>query len=479
MIDVVRFRGKKVALLGLGKAGKSAAIGLAAGGTEIFVWDDNASAREGFFDGSVQSVMLSGKVKIEDPSTYDWKKISALILSPGIPFTHPEPHPVVKMAQKAGIPIICDIELLYYSCRGAHYIGITGTNGKSTTTALLGHIFNHALMQVQVGGNIGIPALDLEPLGQGGAYVLELSSYQLDLLDKMKCDVAILLNITPDHLDRHGDMDGYINAKKRIFRQQNAGDIAVVGVDDDYCKAIYQELSSENKVGKIVPISAETRVEGGVSIIDGILYNDIDTRDMFGINLGDLPHLAGKHNAQNIAACYAVCHMLRMKTDEIVEGVCSFEGLRHRMQIAGEIPLVRFVNDSKATNVDATSKALASYPKGNIYWLAGGLPKEGSIDSLAPFFSQIKQAFLFGQAENAFASSLEGKLPYEKCGDMQHAFKAAAEAAMNAAKKDGEQAIVLLSPACASFDQWKNFEERGDAFCKLVETFLAEVQSVA
>lgn len=479
MTEVIRYRNQKVAVFGLGKAGKSAAVSLTAGGSEVYVWDDDAKLRENFFDDSIEGTMLAGKVTMLSPDQYNWKQMKMLVLSPGIPLTHPEPHPVVKMAQAAGCPIVCDIELLYYSCRRANYIGITGTNGKSTTTSLIGHILKHAGIQTQIGGNLGIPALDLDALGQGGSYVLEVSSYQLDLLQKTKFDIAILLNITPDHLDRHGGMEGYVKAKMRIFKEQNAGDVAIIGVEDKYSKHIYETLRQEHIIGKIIPISTDERIPGGVSMVNGILYNDIDTQDMFGITLGTLPHLPGKHNAQNIAASYAAAYMLRLKTDVIIEGIYSFKGLRHRMQIAGETPYVRFVNDSKATNADAAAKALSSYPEGNIYWIAGGLPKAGGIESLKDFFPNIRHAFLLGQAEAAFAATIEGKIPYTKCGDLKTAFRAAATMALQQAHAEKKKAVVLFSPACASWDQWKNFEVRGDAFCEYVDTFLTEVQHVA
>lgn len=470
-MDVIRYRNQKVAVFGLGKAGKSAAIALAAGGAEVLVWDDNQPARDAFFDHSVEGAMLAEKAVMQEPSNYDWAQVKALVLSPGIPLTHPKPHPVVELAKAAGCPVICDIELLFYSCRGPNYIGITGTNGKSTTTTLIGHILKYAGIQTQIGGNLGIPALELDALGKGGAFVLEVSSYQLDLLSKTKFDIAVLLNITPDHLDRHGGMDGYVAAKKRIFKDQNAKDVAIIGVEDAYCNQIYNQLRQEKKTGKVIPISTDKRIEGGVSVINGVLYNDIDTKDMFGINLGNLPRLPGKHNAQNIAASYAAAYMLRVKTDVVVEAIHSFAGLRHRLQIAGETPYVRFVNDSKATNADATSKALASYPEGAIYWIAGGLPKEGGIASLEGFFPKIRHAFLIGQAEPEFATTLEGKVAYTKCGDLKTAFEAAARMAAREAEANKEKAVVLFSPACASFDQWKNFEVRGDAFCEMAEAF--------
>lgn len=473
MIDIVRFRGKKVAVFGLGKAGRSAAVALAFGGAEVLAWDDNPDTRQSLEARSVEDVFLAEHVTLLPPEQYDWNNITALVLSPGVPLTFPEPHPVVKAAQAAGCLIVCDIELLFYSCRGPHYIGITGTNGKSTTTSLIGHIIKDSGMPCQVGGNIGIPALDLEPLWQGGAYVLEVSSYQLDLLFKTKFDISVLLNITPDHIDRHGSMEGYIASKKKIFARQNAGDVAVLGVDDPEVKKIYDVLSKEGKIGKVIPVSVESRIAGGVSLLDGMLYNDIDTTDMFGFDLGKLEYLPGKHNAQNIAASYAATYMLQLGNDAIIDGIRSFQGLRHRLQLIGQLGNVTFVNDSKATNAEAASKALGSYDK-NIYWIAGGLPKEGGIGSLKPYFSRIRHAFLIGQAQDDFADTIEGQVPYTKCGDLTRAFQAASLLAVQETKKQKEKAVVLLSPACASFDQWKNFEVRGDAFCSMAEQYIAE-----
>ena len=472
-MDVTRFRNKKVAVLGLGKAGKSAAAALSIGGAEVFAWDDNPDSRAALGTGSVEDTFLAESITLQPPEKYPWSSISALVMSPGIPLTHPKPHPAVELAKKANCPIICDIELLFYSCRGPHYIGITGTNGKSTTTSLIGHILQHAGMPCQVGGNIGIPALDLEPLWQGGAYVLEVSSYQLDLLHKAKFDISVLLNITPDHIDRHGSMEGYIASKKKIFSRQNAGDVAILGVDDPIVRKIHEELVQAGNIGKVIPVSVKERIDGGVSIIDGVLYNDIGTKDMFGVELGNLERLPGKHNAQNIAASFATAYVLQITSDKIIDGIRTFQGLQHRLQLVGALQGVKFVNDSKATNADAASHALGAYEK-NIYWIAGGLPKEGGIESLASYFPRIRHTFLIGQAQDAFAATLEGKVAYTKCGDLEKAFNEAAAMAIENARKEGKEAVVLLSPACASWDQWKNFEVRGEAFCSQAEQYIAE-----
>ena len=469
MTEVTCFRNEKIAVFGLGKAGKSAATALAIGGADVLAWDDNEKTRAALDGNVVEEAFLAESVTFQPPEEYDWKEIKALVLSPGIPLTHPKPHPIVLMAEEAGCPIICDIELLFKSYHAARYVGITGTNGKSTTTALIGHILKQAEFPCQIGGNIGVPALNLEALWQDGAYVLEMSSYQLDLLQDTKCDIAVLLNITPDHLDRHGGMEGYIASKKKIFDRQGANDTAIIGVDDPSTKELYETLKSEERIGKIIPISVQERVKGGISILDGVLYNDSDTEDMFGVKLGDIPCLPGEHNAQNIAAGYATAYCLNVDNDAIMDGIKSFAGLRHRLQLVGEVDHIKLVNDSKATNAEAASKALSSYEK-NIYWIAGGLPKEGGIASLEPFFSRIRHAFLIGDAEENFSKTLEGKVSYSKCGELSSAFAEAATQALNA----HEAAVILFSPACASFDQWKSFEVRGDAFCELAELLISQ-----
>ena len=363
------------------------------------------------------------------------------MLSPGIPFTHPAPHKVVTLAQQHNVPIICDIELLYLAQPKAHFVGITGTNGKSTTTALIGHIIREAKIPCEVGGNIGISALELAPLGKDGIYVIETSSYQLDLLNKTHFNVALLLNVTPDHLDRHGDMDGYIKAKKRIFRNQTAEDFAVVGVDNVHTKKI---AASKFTDAQIIPISAFGKVDE--------------------LGLGVLSYLPGAHNKENIAAAFAACSALNIPHEKIIAGIKSFKGLAHRMERVAEKNGVLFINDSKATNAEAAEKALLSYEK-PILWIAGGKAKEGGIDMLAPLFPRIEHAYLIGDAEENFANTLSAnKVPYSRCGTLDKAVQQAYEKALTLPK-----ATVLLSPACASFDQFKNFEERGEIFGKLVK----------
>lgn len=476
MSEITCFRNRKVAVFGLGKAGKATAIALGTGGAEVYAWDDSIASREALFEGDpVQAALIAENITLEDPMLYPWEEFAGLILSPGIPLTHPTPHPVVGMAKKAGCPVIGDIELLARSYPQASYIGITGTNGKSTTTALIGHILKTASIPTEIGGNIGIPALELDPLAKGGAYVLELSSYQLDLIDKAHFNIAILLNITPDHIDRHGSMEGYTAAKRRIFKESTSADIGIIGIDNPICKQIFEELRAQKRPGKLIPISTKQRVEGGVAVIGDILYNDIATKEIFGVPLSTT-YLPGEHNAQNIAAAFAAAYSMLVRPDRIVQAIQNFKGLSHRLQQVGEVQGIRFVNDSKATNADSSSNALAAYPD-HVFWLAGGLAKSGGITSLEPYFKGIKHTFLFGNAQEEFAQTLNGKVPNTLCDTMEVAFNKAVKAAYDYAKTTGKEAIVLLSPACASFDQFPNFEVRGERFCVMVQSFCNSTNS--
>lgn len=433
MITVAEYKDQKIGVFGLGKAGEAAVTSLVAGGAKVFAWDDSLTKESG------------NNINYKN---WDWNNIKALVLSPGVPLTHPKPHEVVTFANKYNVPIVGEVELLFRTCLDATYIGITGTNGKSTTTTLIGHILQQAGVRCEVGGNLGTPALALEPLGKGGVYVIEMSSYQLDLLKTVRFNVAVLLNITPDHLDRHGDMAGYIAAKKHIFDRQTKDDVAVVDV------GIRLEALGIREA-KIIEISAEQKLTEGVFVQDGILH---DGNTQFDISA--IPSLIGKHNWQNAAAAYAACRAVGVLPEKIYAAMQNFAGLRHRLQLVATINGVRFINDSKATNADATQNALAPYH--NIYWIAGGKPKSGGIESLENYFPNIAHAFLIGEAEADFAKTLEGKVPYTCCGTLEVAVAKAAEMA-----KDGN--VVLLSPACASFDQFKSFEHRGDVFCELVE----------
>ncbi|TBR28214.1 MAG: UDP-N-acetylmuramoyl-L-alanine--D-glutamate ligase, partial [Reyranella sp.] len=376
------------------------------------------------------------------------------MISPGIPSTLPVPHPVAVAARAAGKPIICDVELLARAQPEGRFVAITGTNGKSTTTALVGHILQQAGARCQVGGNIGRGALDLEPIGKGGVYVLELSSYQLELLQTFRADIAVWLNITPDHIDRHGDLAGYVAAKKNIFARQRAGDCVVIGTEDEPSREVEREMAARPGIA-CVPVALDRPVANGISYRAGMLVD----ADGYTVDFSDVPTLPGDHNAQNAACAWAVCRWLDMPRERIVAGLRTYPGLPHRQERVAAVGNVVYVNDSKATNADATARALSSYDR--IYWILGGQAKEGGVAPLASYFDRIRHAFLIGEATELFAGQLEGKLPYSRCGDLQSALDAAHALAQREA---AEPAVVLLSPACASWDQWKSYEHRGDAF---------------
>ncbi|HEU0070539.1 MAG TPA: UDP-N-acetylmuramoyl-L-alanine--D-glutamate ligase [Alphaproteobacteria bacterium] len=455
MISLPFVKDQTYAVLGLGKSGLTAARALKAGGAKVLAWDDGEKARAAADAAGVALTPLSDEASLQDAV--------ALVMSPGIPHSFPKAHPVAAAAKAKGLPLISDVELLLRAQDGARFAGITGTNGKSTTTALLAHILSEADALMDVGGNLGPAALGLKELGVGGTYVLELSSYQIELVHTPAFTVAVLLNITPDHLDRHGGMDGYIAAKRRLFDMMKASGTAVIGVDDEHSKAVAKEVA---KMGvRVVPVTIGNPIEGGVWVRDGVLH-DSRARDgkTLVANLNKAKALPGPHNWQNAAAAYAAARALWIDPKKAAEAILSFPGLAHRQEKLADIAGVTFVNDSKATNADATSKALACYDA--TYWIAGGLAKEGGIETLTPWHKSIRHAFLIGKAAEDFARTLEGKVPYTMCGELSVALEAAAKLAWEE-KISG--ATVLLSPACASFDQFANFEARGDAFRDLVK----------
>ncbi len=457
MISVFPFAGSPVAVFGLGRSGLAAAKALAKGDAEVWAWDDSDDAR---------AKAEAAGVSLVDLYNCDWRELTSLVLSPGVPLTHPEPHPVVGLARDAGCEVIGDVELLVRTMRDPAYIGITGTNGKSTTTALVGHILELAGRNVEVGGNLGTPVLDLAPLDATGTYVVEMSSYQIDLTLSLTWDVAALLNLTPDHIERHGGFDNYVAVKKRIFHRQTNPRAAVLCLDDEPCRRIFDQLK---EVGdqRLIPVAVGRKVARGVYVIDGTLYDNTEGHDAAVANLAALIALPGAHNWQNAAVAFAVARAAHVAAP--VAGAClrSFAGLAHRMEQLAVIDGVRYVNDSKATNAAAAGKALACYDR--VYWIAGGRPKEGGIATLAPHFPRIRHACLIGEAAGAFAATLGDAVPHSLCGDLETAVTQAAALA-----KHDEGSVVLLSPAGASFDQFADFEARGDAFRKLVDALPGE-----
>jgi UDP-N-acetylmuramoylalanine--D-glutamate ligase len=457
MIPVTSRSSQHLAVFGLGGSGRAVARALLAGGAMVTAWDDNADSRA---DAANENIPLA------DLTTADWTDISALVLSPGIPLTHPQPHAVVDCARDAGRMVIGDIELLAENNDGAALIGITGTNGKSTTSALIHHVLQTAGVEVQIGGNFGPPVLGLETASAQDTIILELSSYQLDLTQTATFDIAVLLNITPDHLDRHGDMAGYIAAKKRIFRSRTGADrqIAIIGIDDEYGTAVSNELSAD--AGWLVtPISTERPLDTGVWVIDGVLHDS----DGHSCPIGHIDTLRGRHNWQNAAATWAIARARGLSPDRIAAGFETYPGLPHRLETVGEINGVRYVNDSKATNGEAAARALASFE--NIYWIAGGIAKEDGLAPATPYFSHVRHAFLIGEAADAFDSTLAGKVPVTHSGDLETALR---DASVRAAEDRAPSPVVLLSPACASFDQYPNFALRGDHFRDLVNAHCSE-----
>jgi UDP-N-acetylmuramoylalanine--D-glutamate ligase len=504
MIDLSFLKGKTVAVLGLGKTGLPSALALAKSGAEVLAWDDNPVSRD--------QAERNG-LKLTDLNISDLDDTAFLLLSPGIPHTFPEPNPTVARFKALDIPLLSDIELLRQADPAAKIVAITGTNGKSTTTALIGHILAGAGRKVQVGGNLGPAVLAFEQLGANGIYVLELSSYQLELTPSLKANIAILLNITPDHLDRHGGMEGYVAAKANIFRGAKT---AIVGIDDQFCRGIAEQLSGQlasplpgervlslspqglgavgegqrqdksavvdtanedgppltrspfgrptSPLGEVITLSLDEPTST-ITFTDGQLH---DHRSNFKQSL-DFPALPGPHNAQNAAAAYAACLSLGLSTAQIRKGMASFPGLAHRQQRIATVDGIVFINDSKATNADAAAKALACYE--TIYWIAGGQPKAGGLDGLEELMPRVRHAFLIGEAANAFGSWLAGKVAYSHCGTLDRAVAAAYDMV---ASDNLPGAVVLLSPACASWDQFQSFEHRGQVFTDLVQTLAKE-----
>jgi UDP-N-acetylmuramoylalanine--D-glutamate ligase len=455
MIPITEFEGREVAVFGLGRTGLAAARALQAGGARVCAWDDSDAVRD---------KAAAAGAPLSDINARDWRGFAALVLSPGIPLTFPAPHRVVTLAEAVGVPVLGDIELFARAVKARSaaqrpkVIGVTGTNGKSTTTALIAHILKEAGKDVRMGGNIGEAVLDLPPLHGGAFYVIELSSYQLDLTASLRLDVAVWLNTTPDHIDRHGGMAGYVAAKKRIFRNQGAGDWAVIGVDDPYCAAACTELTAAG-ARVVAPISAGQALGRGVCALGAKMFDVLGGRSEFVVDLADAPALPGRHNAQNACAAYAAARAFGLDQKLIAGAMKSFAGLAHRLERVASIAGVRFVNDSKATNADATAQALAVFPR--VYWIAGGVAKDGGVDSLANFFPRIARAYLIGQSAGEFADALKNRTPITMAGDLETAVKQAFEDA----RASGEpHPVVLLSPACASYDQFRDFEDRGDAF---------------
>jgi UDP-N-acetylmuramoylalanine--D-glutamate ligase len=456
MIPITAFAGQRVAVFGLGGSGLACASALFAGGADVIGFDDSAE--------SVAQATAAG-IPTADLREADWRKIAALVLAPGVPLTHPAPHWSVALAHAAGVEVIGDIELFCRERRRqaprAPFVAITGTNGKSTTTALTAHLFAHAGHEVEVGGNIGTPILSLAPPRAGRVHVIECSSYHIDLAPTLDPSVGILLNVTEDHLDRHGTLRHYAEVKERLVTGVQPDGTAIVGVDDNWCAAAADRVERAGK--RVVRVSVRRPLPDGLYVEHGQIMQAAGGTARPIALLGGIGSLRGLHNAQNAACATGAALAHGLSAEAIQQGLRSFPGLAHRMEQVGRKGKVLFVNDSKATNVDSAAQALVCFP--DIYWIAGGKPKTGGIGALSAFFSRMRKAYLIGEAAAEFASELEGRVPYIVAGTLD---RAVALAARDAEAADAAEPVVLLSPACASFDQYRNFEIRGDKFRELV-----------
>ncbi len=456
MIPVTTFAGKKVAVFGLGGSGLASASALLAGGADVVGWDDSAD--------TVAKAASAG-IPTADLRHVDWSRIAALVLAPGVPLTHPAPHWSVGLARAAAVEVIGDIELFCRERRShaptAPFVAVTGTNGKSTTSALIAHLVGNAGLDAQLGGNIGTAILSLEPPRAGRVHVIEVSSYQIDLAPTLDPSVGILINVTEDHLDRHGTLRNYAAVKERLVAGVQEDGTAIVGVDDNWCQAAADRIERAGK--RVVRVSVRRPLADGLYVeAQQIMRAAGGTARAIAL-IGGIGSLRGVHNAQNAACAAGAALALGLSPPAIQQGLQSFPGLAHRMEQVGRQGRVLYVNDSKATNADSAAQALACFS--DIFWIAGGQPKTGGLASLAGFFPRIRKAYLIGEAAAPFAAELEGQVPYVVAGTLE---RAVALAARDAAAADVAEPVVLLSPACASFDQYRNFEVRGDAFRALV-----------
>ncbi|MBN4046642.1 UDP-N-acetylmuramoyl-L-alanine--D-glutamate ligase [bacterium AH-315-P15] len=457
MILLPHMKGKTVAVFGLGRTGLSVVQSLCKSGAQVLAWDDAEGARDA----------LASETDLTAPASWRWDDIHVLVLSPGVPLTHPEPHPIVQAAQNANVPVVSDMELFIQAlgekgARAAPVIAVTGTNGKSTTVALIGHLLARAGFSPQVGGNIGKPVLDLKPPAHKRVYVLEVSSYQIDLTPSLAPDVGVLLNIAPDHLERHGGFEGYAAVKRHLFNNQQAEDTAIISVDDEPCATICAELKlahMEHAGANVVPLMIGSNLGQGVYVTAGRLVDGNSDPAFEVADLAESSTLRGAHNWQNAAAAYAAARAVGAELGPISEALFSFPGLAHRQELVAALDGVLYVNDSKATNAQAAAKALSAFE--NIYWIAGGRAKEGGLEALEGGLSHVTKAYFIGEAAEAFSTALKEKVDCVIAETLDLAVSLASE---DAAAAGTPGAVVLLSPACASFDQFTDFEARGEAF---------------
>ena len=441
MISAPIFACKHYAVLGLARSGLTAVDSLLASGAQVTAWDSREEPRQ------LLAAKYPGKVELADPVSINLAGFAGVVVSPGVPLNR---HPIADIAAQAGVPVIGDIELFALarpSLPAHRVVGITGTNGKSTTTALVHHLLQSAALPTRMGGNIGLPILGQRPLDAGGVYVLELSSYQLDLTFSLECDVAALLNITPDHLDRYAGFSDYAASKARLFAMQRSDQQAIFGTADGETRAVSAH-------------EAQRRAAGRVASVDGA--------DLLALQPG-WPTLQGPHNLQNAAVAVAIVEALGLTSGQWLPAMATFRGLPHRMERVAEAGGVLFINDSKATNPASTAPALAAFPpatRPRIHWILGGLPKGDDLDECAPYFGNVAAAYTIGEAGPHFSELLSPHMPVRRSEMMCEAIREAIAAAL-----PGD--VVLLSPACASFDQFRDYEARGDNFRQIVEALTA------
>lgn len=457
MIPVTTFAGRKVAVFGLGGSGLVAASALLAGGADVVGWDDSPER--------IAHAATAG-IPVANLGEFDWGKIAALVLAPGVPFTHPVPHWSVGLARANAVEVIGDVELFCRERRAhapnAPFVAVTGTNGKSTTAALIAHICAQAGFDVQLGGNIGTAILSLAPPQVGRVHVIECSSFQIDLAPSIDPSIGILINLTEDHLDRHGTMGIYAAVKERLIAGVPENGTAIVGVDDNWSQAIADRAGRAGR--RVVRVAVRHPLAYGIYVEGVRIVEATGGTAQEVAQLGNVGSLRGRHNAQNAACAVAAALALGVDRRAIQAGLWSFPGLAHRMEEVGRKERVLFINDSKATNADSAAQALACFD--NIFWIAGGKPKTGGIESLSGYFPRIRKAYLIGAAAEEFAATLDGKVDHLTTGTLDRAVE---EAARDAVASGLDHAVVLLSPACASFDQFENFEARGTAFRNLVQ----------
>ncbi len=453
---------KKIAIFGIGISGISLIDYLVQSSKNIIAIDDSVESLDRLKEKYQNKIELLNKIDFcHDLAKINWKNLEYLIISPSISLKYPNPHKIVELASENNCKIIGDLELFYLLNENKNFIGITGTNGKSTVTSLIGHIFKENKIDSAIGGNIGIPVFDLNEVE---SYIFEISSYQLDLSNKLKFNIAALLNITPDHLDRYNGMAGYIKSKEQIFKNQNQNDFTLINVDDLNCYKIYQNLI-ENKEfkAKIIPLSIKNSLSNSISFIDDRIINNINKKSYI---IPENQYLKGNHNKQNILFSYAASYLSKINDEDIIKSIKNFKGLKHRLQFLKKMQNITFINDSKATNIESASCALESYD--NIFWIVGGESKNNDLSLILKHKNKIKKIFLIGRDQKLFANFFnKNKMDNYLCHNLDKAFLEA----VNFAKDTKDEINILLSPACSSFDQWSNFEERGDYFCKLVNKF--------